>query len=107
MTPLVMAVARAAPVQEEAAQTALISNAGRALARGSRWRKRGGGKGEGRRWKEGGVHVRPVTKVRTSKARTNGSRLVAMTPCLMAPDLAALRSALKRCWRSSAGKLDG
>ena len=53
------------------------------------------------------MHVRPVTKVRTSKARTNGSRLVAMTPCLMAPDLAALRSALKRCWRSSAGKLDG
>ena len=36
VTPLVMAVARAAPVQEDAAQTALISNAGRALARGSR-----------------------------------------------------------------------
>ena len=48
VTPLVMAAARAAPVQEEAAQTALISNAGCALARVRRWE----GKEEGGR--EGG-----------------------------------------------------
>ncbi|ETW79457.1 hypothetical protein HETIRDRAFT_322548 [Heterobasidion irregulare TC 32-1] len=67
-----------------------------------------GERGRGSDGREGGKgDVRPVTNVRTSKARTNGRRPVAMTPCLMAPDLAALRSALKRCWRSSAGKFDG